>query len=416
MSKKLKVPLLKGKASLYSIGFSALDNINTVTNWQEGNNVFLNVPDGRYFVFAKLKSGNDDEFLRLTVNVADAACQMGTDGFTNITPACKITTDGFTNISASSFKFTAILGYEQPIEQIACEILANPHTQIQEAVDRYAHHFSITAETVYAATVYSEAGEVSVDNGTTWNPLITLGYDASNRRLAGYKRPYTSPINPLLRTSAACSSYPDARNTEYFNFSFNFKTALTVTLNSNVSTINPEAFLIATHLSARQAIPEADAVFLIWLPGHFKNYRIRINQGQWFVGENKYLGPSTAPIEVSEISIQTGYPKDFIMDLTNDNGTTFDRFVVRRWSVGGHYSTVCSITRVKDNRVFVSTTIGDIGVQSRLVFDATTHLSHAVFQHCFDLGVQAADKTAVFGFEAENIAWATVKLLIEDYQ
>ncbi len=424
MAKNIHVPVLSGKTNLYSFGWSLSDDIDTVTNWQEGNNQFLDLDDGLYFVFAKPINGQEDDWLRIVIQVGDDDCQLELDGFYDITPACKLVINGFFDItSAAVYDFPAITGYNIEAEQLTCEILANPHSNIAEALARAQHHYAIKAETKMAGTIFSEAGEVSKDGGATWTALTELGFDSIGRRFAGYKLPYTTPVNPLLRTSSVCQSYSDSRNTEYFTANMGYKVAMSPADSPSPGNFDLTGILIANHLDSRQDSQGLADIYVIWLAGHGQSYSVRINEGAWKGGVEKNIVPSvnsqpvtSVNIPVAEFSIQTAYPKDFLLDISKDGGTTYDRYVVRRWSLGGHYSTVCSITRMRDNKVYVCTTNGDVDVPSYLKIGGTTYNNMAAIKCCWDIGVKTADATATFGFTDSSTDWADFQLLIDDWQ
>lgn len=112
----LKINMSRGKSKDYQFGFSTTDDIATVTNWQIGNNTFLNVPDGTYYLFAKPINGSEDDYisLRIAASCSTAGCQIISNGIIDLTPICQISTDGYRDISAGdtvSYQFTAILNY-----------------------------------------------------------------------------------------------------------------------------------------------------------------------------------------------------------------------------------------------------------------------------------------------------------------
>ncbi|WP_304234810.1 hypothetical protein [Jiulongibacter sediminis] len=112
MAKNLTVPTLRGKKQHYSFGWSLTDDISTVVNWQEGDNVFLDLDDGKYYVFAKPVNGNEDDYLRIPIVIGDDDCQLQITGFEDITQRCQIQISGYEDITlVTSYEFQSITGY-----------------------------------------------------------------------------------------------------------------------------------------------------------------------------------------------------------------------------------------------------------------------------------------------------------------
>jgi hypothetical protein len=99
----LKLNISRGKVKQYQFGYSLFEDIATVTNWQIGNNTFLNVPSGTYYIFAKPLNGNEDDFISIKISpkCASDVCTISTNGFADTTITCVISTNGYADTTAS---------------------------------------------------------------------------------------------------------------------------------------------------------------------------------------------------------------------------------------------------------------------------------------------------------------------------
>jgi hypothetical protein len=78
----------------YEFGYSETDDIAMVMNWQTGNNIFLAIDDGNYYVFARLIGSAS--FIRHIVTVNCDGCTVAATGFYDITPSgCRVAATGY---------------------------------------------------------------------------------------------------------------------------------------------------------------------------------------------------------------------------------------------------------------------------------------------------------------------------------
>lgn len=302
-------------------------------------------------------------------------------------------------------------------DNVACEDIGNPHSLSTESMDRNHHHYANVAEGKLVGNGFTEYGQILVAD--TWHNYYTLGYDPDGRRYAGYKVDYVSGMEgnyiATTRTKPGCEPpYEDNKTLEYFTYNVNYKQTVSIPGNSTVANLNLQAIKLAG------GTPKADGyadVYELYTPGFNTNQSIRINGGTWNAGVNFELGPSTEKLQVTRFIVNSfgGITKDFRLDISNNAGTTYDTYIVRRTGTGGHYASVCTFQRVTDGRTYVSTTLGSDVVPAQLVISGITY-DKAFFGDCFDLGNQSGDKTAVFKFQQTGVTWATLNLLIDENQ
>lgn len=99
----LKLNIQRGKIKQYQFGYSQTNDINTVVNWQTGNNTFKNVTEGTYYIFAKPLNGSTDDYISLQISpkCGPNTCNITTNGFFDSTISCTIATDGYRDTTAS---------------------------------------------------------------------------------------------------------------------------------------------------------------------------------------------------------------------------------------------------------------------------------------------------------------------------
>lgn len=82
----------------YEYGYSTSDDIDAVANWQPGNNIFVGLADGSYYVFARLIGSSS--FLRYVVSVSCDGCTVAANGYFDITPNdCRVAASGYFDIT-----------------------------------------------------------------------------------------------------------------------------------------------------------------------------------------------------------------------------------------------------------------------------------------------------------------------------
>lgn len=409
----IKLPILSDLIARYSYGYSTVDDIESVTNWQDGNNTFQDIPDGTYYFFGALKDGNTDLYFRKKIRITSENCSIEVSGFTLVASQCSISFAGFIEmLDAPVYSFDLITGYyyTPPVSEVSCEILANPHTQIPEAKDRGQHSYALVNENVVCADLFSQQGQLNHDG--TWVSLITLGQDSLGRRLAGAKTTYSgTPSVMKFRTRSGCPDYSDSRPTEFENYDYSWKKNITASASSSPANLNVDVFQFASGRPQPQAQNGKADIWVLWFPGHNQNIQARFENGAWLGGYNDFADASKGQLPVTAIGVNLSLEKDFVMDLSDDGGATYDTFICRRWSTGGHYATVITCRRLGDNETIVSTTIGKSNVPSRLKIGGTPY-DGGGFGCCFNLGPQTSDLTAIFNFTQSDTDWATIQLLI----
>lgn len=76
MASYIQFDFLSNKGQLYDIGYSAINNIDTVAEWKSGNEIFTNVPDGKYYGFAKIKNIDFDIVLTCEFTIDCYVCKF----------------------------------------------------------------------------------------------------------------------------------------------------------------------------------------------------------------------------------------------------------------------------------------------------------------------------------------------------
>lgn len=76
MASSLRFDFLSNKGALYDIGYSSINDIDTVAEWKSGNELFTDVPDGKYFGFAKIKNIDFDIVLNCEFTVDCYVCKF----------------------------------------------------------------------------------------------------------------------------------------------------------------------------------------------------------------------------------------------------------------------------------------------------------------------------------------------------
>ena len=97
---ELTVFLVSNQVIEYEFGYSTSSDVNDVSNWQSGKNIFLNVTDGTYYAFARLIGTN--QFFTKAVSVNCNGCTVAADGYYDITPnSCRVAADGYIDITSA---------------------------------------------------------------------------------------------------------------------------------------------------------------------------------------------------------------------------------------------------------------------------------------------------------------------------
>lgn len=138
------------------------------------------------------------------------------------------------------------------------------------------------------------------------------------------------------------------------------------------------------------------------------NLKVRINEGQWYL--TKYLDKTyyKRPFKAYGLDEGSAKPdspkKDFYMDFTTNDGQTYDRYIVRRCTAGGHFAVIFTLTRLHDKKVFVSTYEGHTNVPFKLIYGTTTY-NYKGFGNSFDLGtgLSSGIYTMTLKFDTTNV-------------
>ncbi len=218
-----------------------------------------------------------------------------------------------------------------------------------------------------------------------------------------------TPRNTHLRSvGEGCQDYPDVRTQQVNPATYAewWELPPLSPLESPSTSWLPLFF--STELESQD--PGSAVVWSLVTPQTLPSLRFRVNGGEWRSFYEvawpwfHYLPPATF--------METGSfnpPKDFILDVSADEGATAQRFTVFRTSQGGHYSVISTMTR-QDGQVMVTCQLSSAELPQRLIDPQTGRVypSYPGYNHIFELGqLPEVDRVLTL--------WSAEDVLIDDH-
>lgn len=291
---------------------------------------------------------------------------------------------------------------------------ANPH---ECNITDGTHHGYYDFQTNSVLGIFaSEQGEVKI-YGSSWLPTTYLGMGENGLRFVGYKEPYQGAAVVVTRTKSGCTEFQDGqcnnpRTIEVVSINHNQqKYNLNTTQSHLGSTIDFDGFWTSYHLHSGSV--NTDVYSFTLKNTNMSNLQWRINNSSW----NSTSVNSNVTSLDNLGSAATNIPKDFILELRTSDGVNSDKFIVRSWTNLGHFTVTTTMTRLRDNQVFVSTYIGEHFLPSYIRFSNSTVVnSISQMNTSFKLptGLLTSDQSITFGFQETGIDWIDITLLTKD--
>lgn len=279
---------------------------------------------------------------------------------------------------------------------------ANPH-DVANSSDGSHHGYYDNQTNQLKGTFFSGNGEYNAYG--VWKPAIYLGNGENGKRFVGYKEAFVNATNVHTRTQSGCTEFADARTTEVVTNRYDNKLALDLSPTGTGTLIDFDGIRFSHTLTqANNGYSVFYAITLLntEIPG----LTWRINGSAW---NNATVQDGNT--ELLSTDVIGGIPQDFILDMSTDGGSTFEVFVVRTMTLGGHFSTVQTVTRKRDGAAWVSTFMGDPLVPSFVRIGGVTYnsLPGAGSSHKVP-SIASGVHDAVFGFAGVSYDWATIRV------
>lgn len=277
------------------------------------------------------------------------------------------------------------------------ETEANPHLN---ANGTHHGYYDIGTNTI-VGTFASGQGEFNVYG--TWKPTIYLGMGTDGLRYVGYKEPYNGTSNHVYtRTKAGCTEFQDARTTEINTLASDYKVNLDLSPGHSGNTIDFPSFNCADFFGNSSG---AQFIYAFTIYKAIPGLQWRINNGSW---QNSAVVGNTTQLQ--NIGASSLPAKDVILTLRV--GSDEEKFILRRWTNGGHFTTTTTLTRLRDGVTFVGVFIGDVNLPSYLKFQNTNVVNSASGNGLgFRLNSLNSDQVVKFGFQETGLDWLDIKLL-----